>query len=54
MSLNLDNALRGLQDARTAFFLEGSNPLNTLEQEEALAAMAMMVAEIEDMLGDYE
>lgn len=53
VSLNLDNARHGLQEARTAIFLETGNPVNTLEQEEALEAIQVMLNEVEAMINAY-
>ncbi len=53
MTPNLENALHRLQDARTAIFLETGNPVNTMEQEEALEAMSIMINEIEAMVNAY-
>ncbi len=36
MTYNLENALHGVQEARTAIMLETGAPLNTDEQEAAL------------------
>ena len=54
MTQNLENALHRLQDARTAIFLETGNELNTMEQEEALEAMSIMINEIESLINAYE
>ena len=53
MTQNLENALHGLQEARTAIFLETGNPRNTLEQEEALEDMQTMINEVESMINAY-
>ncbi len=53
MTSNLENARHGLQEARTAIFLETGNQLNTMEQEEALEAMCIMINEIEVMINAY-
>ena len=53
MSLNLDNALHGLQEARAGVFLETGNPLNTMEQEEALEAIQVKINEAESLINAY-
>ncbi len=53
MTQNLDNARHGLQEARTAIFLETGNQLNTMEQEEALEAMQVLINEVESMINAY-
>jgi len=53
MNQNLDNARHGLQEARTAIFLETGNSLNTIEQEEALEAMGVLINEVEAMINTY-
>lgn len=53
MTTNLDNAIHGLQEARTAIFLETGNPLNTMEQEEALEAIQTLINEAESMINAY-
>ncbi len=53
MSKNLDIARSRLQEARTAIFLETGNQLNTIEQEEALEAMSILINEIESMINAY-
>ena len=50
---NLDVARTRLQEARTAIFLETGNPENTLEQEEALEAMSILINEVEAMINAY-
>lgn len=52
MTQNLENALHGLQDARTAIFLE-TGKTNTMEQEETLEAMQIMINQVEDMINAY-
>lgn len=46
MTLNLDNALHGVQEARTALMLE-SGTFNTPEQMEALESMQESLNEVE-------
>ena len=53
MTSNLDIARTRLQEARTAIFLETGNPVNTLEQEEALEVMSVLINEIESMINAY-
>ena len=53
MTQNLENAVRGLQEARTAIFLETGNPSNTLEQEEALETIQGLINEAESMINAY-
>ncbi len=53
MTLNLDNALHGVQEARTAIFLETGNPLTTMEQEQALEDIQTKLNEVEDMIKAY-
>ena len=53
MTQNLENALHGLQEARTAVFLETGNPSNTMEQEEALEAIQTKLNEVESMINAY-
>ena len=52
MTQNLDNALHGLQEARTGVFLETSKD-NTMEQEEALEAIQMKINEAESLINAY-
>jgi hypothetical protein len=53
MRQNLENAVHGLQEARTAIFLETGNPVNTDEQKEALEAMSTMLNEVESMINAH-
>ncbi len=53
MTQNLENALHGLQEARTAVFLETGNPLNTLEQELDLEAIQVLINETEALINAY-
>ena len=53
MTSNLEQARSRLQEARTAVFLETGNPLNTLEQEEALEAIQTLINEVESMINAY-
>ena len=53
MSQNLDNAIHGLQEARAGIFLETGNPSNTLEQEEALEAIQVLINEVESLINAY-
>ncbi len=50
MTLNLDNALHGIQEARTAVFLETGAPLNTDEQEQLLEDISEKLNEAEAMI----
>ena len=54
MTQNLENALHGLLEARTAIFLETGNPVNVMEQEEALEDMQMKINEVESMIKAYK
>ncbi|KKL62115.1 hypothetical protein LCGC14_2188440 [marine sediment metagenome] len=53
MTQNLDNALHGLQEARAGVFLETGNPLNTMEQEEALETIQVLINEAESLINAY-
>ncbi len=53
MTQNLENAKHGLQEARTAIFLETGNPSNTMEQEEELEDMQMLINEAESLINAY-
>ncbi len=53
MTFNLENALHGLQEARTALVLESGNALNTIEQEEALETMEDLIDSVMSMLNAY-
>ncbi len=53
MTQNLEQARKRLQEARTAIFLETGNVLNTIEQEEALEAMSILINEVESMINAY-
>ncbi len=53
MTQNLQNAVHGLREARTAIFLETGNPSNTLEQEEALETIQGLINEAESMINAY-
>lgn len=52
MTQNLDNALHGVQEARTAIMVETSNA-DTLEQEDALEEIQIKLNEAETMIKDY-
>lgn len=52
MTLNLDNALHGLQECRTALFLE-TGGAETHEQMDALTAMQEKLNEVEEMMKEY-
>ena len=52
MTQNLDNAIHGLQEARTAIMLQ-TGDADTLEQEQALEAMQVKLNEVEDMIKAY-
>ncbi len=51
MTSNLDIGRTRLREARTAIFLETGNPTNTLEQEEALEAMSILIKETYNATG---
>ena len=53
MTQTLDNARHGLQEARAGIFLETGNPLNTMEQEEALEAIQAVINEAESLINAY-
>ncbi len=53
MTQNLDNALHGIQEVRTAIFLE-TGEAETLEQEDALEAMQKLINEVESMVKAYD
>ena len=53
MTQNLDNALHGLQEARAGIFLETGNPLNTMEQEEALEDIQVLINEVESLINAF-
>ncbi len=53
MTFNLENALHGLQEARTALTLESGNPSNTIEQEESLETMEDLIDSVMSMLSAY-
>ncbi len=50
MTSNLDNALHRLQDARASIFTETGNPSNTVEQEEALEEIQVLINEAEGLI----
>lgn len=52
MTQNLDNALHGLQEARAAIFIETGRD-NTMEQEEALEAIQVLINEAESLINAY-
>ncbi len=53
MTSNLENAKRRLQEARASIFTETGNPLNTIEQEEALETMQVLINEVESLINAY-
>ena len=53
LTQNLDNAVHGLQEARADIFLETGNPSNTLEQEEALEVIQILINEAESLINAY-
>ncbi len=53
MTQNLDNALHNLQEARAGICLETGNPSNTLEQEEALEVIQVLINEAESLINAY-
>ncbi len=53
MNPNLDNAIHGLQEARAGVFLETGNPSNTMEQEEALEEIQVLINEAEGLINAY-
>ena len=52
MSQTLDNALHGVQEARTAIMIE-TGDADTLEQEDALEAIQVKLNEVEEMIKAY-
>ncbi len=52
MTYNLDNALHGVQEARTAVMLETADA-DTLEQEDELEVMQRLLNEAEVKIKDY-
>lgn len=52
MTQNLDNAVHGLQEARAAIFIE-TGKTDTLEQEEALEAIQVLINETESLINAY-
>ncbi len=54
MTQNLENAKHGLQEARTALFLETGNPSNALEQEQALEDIQRLINEAEGLINAYD
>ena len=52
MTYNLDNALHGVQEARSAIMLETADA-DTLEQEDALEAVQVLINEAESMIKAY-
>ncbi len=52
MTQNLDNALHGVQEARTAIMVETSDA-ETLEQEDALEEIQTLLNEVETMVKAY-
>lgn len=53
MTQNLENALHGVQEARTAIMVETANAA-TQEQEDALEDMQLKLNEVEDMIRIYD
>ncbi len=52
MTQNLDNALHGLQESRTALMIE-SGDAETLEEMDAIDVMQIKINEIESLLKVY-
>ena len=52
MNTNLDNALHGVQEARTAIMVE-TGDADTLEQEDALEDIQVKLNEVEAMIKTY-
>ena len=52
MTQNLDNALHGVQEARTAIMIE-TGDAETLEQEDALEDIQLKLNEVESMIKAY-
>lgn len=52
MTQNLDNALHGVQEARTAIMVE-TGDADTLEQEDALEDIQIKLNEVETMIKAY-
>ncbi len=53
MIQNLTNALHGVQEARSAIFLETGTLDNTEAQEEALEAIQGLLNEVEALINGY-
>ena len=53
MTYNLNNALHGVQEARTAIMLETNAPLNTDEQEQSLEDIQDALNRVEEMIKAY-
>lgn len=53
MIFNLENALHGLQEARTALVLESGKTENTVDQEEKLETMEDLVDSVIALVNDY-
>ncbi len=54
MTQNLDNAIHGIQEARTALMVETGNSLITMEQEQALEEIQVKLNEVESMIRTYD
>ena len=52
MTQNLENALHGVQETRTALMIETGNA-DTLEQEDALEAIQVKLNEVEAKIKAY-
>lgn len=52
MPQNLDNAIHGLQEARTALMVE-TGDADTLEQEDALEEIQVLINEAESKIKTY-
>ena len=50
MNRNLDNAIHGIQEARTALMVEHGD---TLEEEDALEAIQVKLDNVEEMIKAY-
>ena len=52
MTYNLDNALHGVQETRSAIMLETADA-DTLEQEDELEAVQVLLNKVETMIKAY-
>lgn len=53
MTSNLDNAIHGIQEARTALMIE-SGDVGTPEKMDAVEAMQVKLNEVEEMIKTYD